>query len=55
MTQIIPNFAVDGALFPYEGFPSKPAEPLCPFEGMTLNSGGFFLPGSPLFRKEASA
>jgi len=25
---------------------SKPAEPLCPFGDMTLNSGGFFLPGS---------
>lgn len=25
--------------------PSKPAEPLGPFGDMTLNSGGFFLPG----------
>jgi hypothetical protein len=24
---------------------SKPAEPLGPFEDLTLNSGGFFLPG----------
>ncbi len=40
-----PFFALDVRARFVEFYLSKPAEPLGPFEDMTLNSGGFFLPG----------